>query len=104
MRAAQRLRTVVLQPLEGASSVAQTSLPSASSLRFVKGQCMLISRARFEADIDYSEELVTLFKQMDSGNYGKLLASADSQDVQWCVISEEGVFLSLSIFRNDFSW
>ncbi|XP_074169046.1 SWI/SNF-related matrix-associated actin-dependent regulator of chromatin subfamily A-like protein 1 isoform X2 [Rhinolophus sinicus] len=69
MRAAQRLRTVVLQPLEGASSVAQTSLPSASSLRFVKGQCMLISRARFEADIDYSEELVTLFKQMDSGNY-----------------------------------
>ncbi|KAF6362206.1 SWI/SNF related, matrix associated, actin dependent regulator of chromatin, subfamily a like 1 [Rhinolophus ferrumequinum] len=69
MRAAQRLRTVALQPLEGASSVAQTSLPSASSLRFVKGQCMLISRARFEADINYSEELITLFKQMDSGNY-----------------------------------
>lgn len=76
MRAAQRLRTVALQPLEGASSAPQTSLPSASSLSFVKGQCMLISRARFEADIDYSEELVTLFKQMESGNYGKLLASA----------------------------
>ncbi|EPQ18409.1 SWI/SNF-related matrix-associated actin-dependent regulator of chromatin subfamily A-like protein 1 [Myotis brandtii] len=72
MKAAQRLRTVTLQPLEGTSSVAQTGLPSAPSLTFVKGQCMLISRARFEADIGYSQELIALFKQMDSRNYGKL--------------------------------
>ncbi|ELK30495.1 SWI/SNF-related matrix-associated actin-dependent regulator of chromatin subfamily A-like protein 1 [Myotis davidii] len=71
VKAAQRLRTVTLQPLEGASSVAQTGLPSAPSLTFVKGQCMLISRARFEADIGYSQELIALFKQMDSRNYGK---------------------------------
>lgn len=71
VKAAQRLRTVTLQPLEGASSVAQAGLPSAPSLTFVKGQCMLISRARFEADIGYSQELIALFKQMDSRNYGK---------------------------------
>lgn len=71
VKAAQRLHTVTLQPLEGASSVAQTGLPSAPSLTFVKGQCMLISRARFEADIGYSQELIALFKQMDSRNYGK---------------------------------
>lgn len=72
MKAAQRLPKVTLQPLEGAEgSVAQTHLPSAPSLGFVKGRCVLISRARFEADIGYSEDLIALFKQMDSRNYGK---------------------------------
>ncbi|XP_070278188.1 SWI/SNF-related matrix-associated actin-dependent regulator of chromatin subfamily A-like protein 1 [Myotis yumanensis] len=82
MKAAQRLRTVTLQPLEGASSVAQTSLPSAPSLTFVKGQCMLISRARFEADIGYSQELIALFKQMDSRNY-------DVKTRKWSFLLEE---------------
>lgn len=82
MKAAQRLRTVTLQPLEGASSVAQTGLPSAPSLTFVKGQCMLISRARFEADIGYSQELIALFKQMDSRNY-------DVKTRKWNFLLEE---------------
>ncbi|KAK2506440.1 hypothetical protein MC885_012458 [Smutsia gigantea] len=79
MKAAQHLPTVTLQPLEGAEdirespstrgSMAQASLPSAPSLVFVKGQCVLISRARFEAEIGYSEDLTALFKQMDSRNY-----------------------------------
>ncbi|XP_008143408.2 SWI/SNF-related matrix-associated actin-dependent regulator of chromatin subfamily A-like protein 1 [Eptesicus fuscus] len=82
MKAAQRLHTVTLQPLEGASSMAQTGLPSAPSLTFVKGQCMLISRARFEADIGYSQELIALFKQMDSRNY-------DVKTRKWNFLLEE---------------
>uniref|UniRef100_A0A452Q9N0 SWI/SNF-related matrix-associated actin-dependent regulator of chromatin subfamily A-like protein 1 n=1 Tax=Ursus americanus TaxID=9643 RepID=A0A452Q9N0_URSAM len=79
MRAAQSLPTVTLEPLEGAEDsreslstggVAHTCLPSAPSLAFVKGQCVLISRARFEADIGYSEDLMALFKQMESRSYG----------------------------------
>ncbi|KAM5268881.1 SWI/SNF-related matrix-associated actin-dependent regulator of chromatin subfamily A-like protein 1 isoform 2-T6 [Hipposideros larvatus] len=82
MRAAQRLATVTLKPLEVAGGVAQTSLPSASSLAFVKGQCVLISRARFEADIPFSEELVALFKQMNSRYY-------DVKTRKWNFLLEE---------------
>nr|XP_044607263.1 SWI/SNF-related matrix-associated actin-dependent regulator of chromatin subfamily A-like protein 1 isoform X2 [Equus asinus] len=83
MKAAQRLPKVTLQPLEGAEgSVAQTHLPSAPSLGFVKGRCVLISRARFEADIGYSEDLIALFKQMDSRNY-------DVQTKKWNFLLEE---------------
>lgn len=73
VKAAERLSKVSLQPLEGAddSVRGQTSLPSAPSLAFVSGKCVLVSRARFEVDIGYSEELIALFKQMDSRNYGK---------------------------------
>ncbi|XP_049744074.1 SWI/SNF-related matrix-associated actin-dependent regulator of chromatin subfamily A-like protein 1 isoform X2 [Elephas maximus indicus] len=91
VKAAQRLPTVTLQPLEGAngskesastSSGAQASLPPARSLAFVKGQCMLISRARFEADISYSEDLVALFKQLDSRKY-------DFKTRKWNFLLEE---------------
>ncbi|XP_041593231.1 SWI/SNF-related matrix-associated actin-dependent regulator of chromatin subfamily A-like protein 1 isoform X1 [Vulpes lagopus] len=91
MKAAQRLPTVTLQPLEGAGhsrespsagGTAQTCLPSAPSLAFVKGQCVLISRARFEADIGYSEALVALFKQMDSRSY-------DVKTRKWNFLLEE---------------
>ncbi|XP_029415859.1 SWI/SNF-related matrix-associated actin-dependent regulator of chromatin subfamily A-like protein 1 isoform X2 [Nannospalax galili] len=71
MKAAQHISTVSLQPLEGVdeSSGRQTSLPSAPSLTFVTGRCLLISRARFEVDISYSEPLIEVFKQMDSWIY-----------------------------------
>lgn len=91
MKAAQKLPTVTLQPLEGAGhsrespstgGTAQTCLPSAPSLAFVKGQCVLISRARFEADIGYSEALVALFKQMDSRSY-------DVKTRKWNFLLEE---------------
>ncbi|XP_058520967.1 SWI/SNF-related matrix-associated actin-dependent regulator of chromatin subfamily A-like protein 1 [Ochotona princeps] len=83
MKAAGRLPAVTLQPLEGAEgSSTQTSLPSAPSLAFVKGRCMLISRARFEADIGYSEELITLFKQMESRIY-------DVKTRKWNFLLEE---------------
>ncbi|XP_032336078.1 SWI/SNF-related matrix-associated actin-dependent regulator of chromatin subfamily A-like protein 1 isoform X1 [Camelus ferus] len=93
MRAAQHLPAVTLQPLEGAEgrreppstgsgSVAQACLPAAPSLTFVKGQCVLISRARFEADIGYSEGLIALFQQMDSRNY-------DVKTRKWNFLLEE---------------
>ena len=57
-------------PSTSSGIIAKTGLPAAPSLAFVKG-CVLISRARFEADISYSEDLIALFKQMDSRKYGK---------------------------------
>uniref|UniRef100_A0A452QAB0 SWI/SNF-related matrix-associated actin-dependent regulator of chromatin subfamily A-like protein 1 n=1 Tax=Ursus americanus TaxID=9643 RepID=A0A452QAB0_URSAM len=89
--AAQSLPTVTLEPLEGAEDsreslstggVAHTCLPSAPSLAFVKGQCVLISRARFEADIGYSEDLMALFKQMESRSY-------DVKTRKWNFLLEE---------------
>ncbi|XP_048200753.1 SWI/SNF-related matrix-associated actin-dependent regulator of chromatin subfamily A-like protein 1 [Perognathus longimembris pacificus] len=82
--AAKRLPSVTLQPLEevDVSSQRQTSLPLASSLAFVKGRCILISRARFEVDIGYSEELISLFKQMDSRQY-------DVKTRKWSFLLEE---------------
>lgn len=84
LRAAQCLRTVTLQPLEGVdgSSGGQTGLPLAPSLAFVKGGCTLISRARFEVDISYSEDLIALFKQMDSRKY-------DVRTRKWNFLLEE---------------
>ncbi|XP_044890394.1 SWI/SNF-related matrix-associated actin-dependent regulator of chromatin subfamily A-like protein 1 isoform X4 [Felis catus] len=91
MKAAQSLPSVTLQPLEeaedsrelpSAGGVVQACLPSAPSLAFVKGRCVLISRARFEADIGYSEHLTALFKQMDSRNY-------DAKTRRWSFLLEE---------------
>ncbi|EGV95627.1 SWI/SNF-related matrix-associated actin-dependent regulator of chromatin subfamily A-like protein 1 [Cricetulus griseus] len=84
MNAAEQLSSVSLQPLEGVdgSVRGQTSLPSAPSLAFVTGRCMLISRARFEVDIGYSEELIALFKQMNSRNY-------DVKTRKWSFLLEE---------------
>ncbi|KAB0397678.1 hypothetical protein E2I00_013143 [Balaenoptera physalus] len=77
MKAAQHLQAVTLQPLEGAEGhvespstssggiATQTCLPVAPSLAFVKGQCVLISRARFEADISYSEDLIALCQDQE---------------------------------------
>uniref|UniRef100_A0A667GVA4 SWI/SNF-related matrix-associated actin-dependent regulator of chromatin subfamily A-like protein 1 n=1 Tax=Lynx canadensis TaxID=61383 RepID=A0A667GVA4_LYNCA len=91
VKAAQSLPSVTLQPLEeaedsrelpSAGGVVQACLPSAPSLAFVKGRCVLISRARFEADIGYSEHLTALFKQMDSRNY-------DAKTRRWSFLLEE---------------
>lgn len=84
MEAAQRLPTVSLEPLEGAggSGVAKSRLPPAASLAYAEGRCMLISRTRFEADISGSEDLITLFKQMNSGNY-------DVKTRKWNFLLEE---------------
>uniref|UniRef100_A0A8C5KUI5 SWI/SNF-related matrix-associated actin-dependent regulator of chromatin subfamily A-like protein 1 n=1 Tax=Jaculus jaculus TaxID=51337 RepID=A0A8C5KUI5_JACJA len=82
MKAAQRLSTVSLEPLEGVSGGGQASLPVAPSLAFVKGRCILISRARFEVDIGYSQELIELFKQMDSRMY-------DVKTRKWNFLLEE---------------
>ncbi|CAO2624922.1 SWI/SNF-related matrix-associated actin-dependent regulator of chromatin subfamily A-like protein 1 [Lemmus lemmus] len=84
MKAAERLSTVSLQPLEGVDDTVrgQTSLPSAPSLAFVSGKCILISRTRFEVDIGYSEELIALFKQMDSRSY-------DAKTRKWSFLLEE---------------
>ncbi|KAL4840517.1 hypothetical protein H8958_001648 [Nasalis larvatus] len=91
MKAAQSLPTVNLQPLEWAygssespstSSEGQAGLPSAPSLSFVKGRCMLISRAYFEADIGYSQDLIALFKQMNSRRY-------DVKTRKWSFLLEE---------------
>lgn len=94
MNAVQHLPTVTLQPLEetpssgetqtatSASTTAHTQLPPACSLSFVKGQCLLISRTRFEADIGYSKDLIELFKQMKSKIY-------DAKTRKWNFLLEE---------------
>lgn len=84
MKAVERLSTVSLQPLEevDGSVGGQTSLPSAPSLTFVTGRCVLISRARFEVDIGYSEVVIALFKQMESRNY-------DPKTRKWNFLLEE---------------
>ncbi|XP_038939589.1 SWI/SNF-related matrix-associated actin-dependent regulator of chromatin subfamily A-like protein 1 isoform X4 [Rattus norvegicus] len=83
MKAVERLSTVSLQPLEEVDGTGgQTSLPSAPSLTFVTGRCMLISRARFEVDIGYSEVVIALFKQMESRNY-------DPKTRKWNFLLEE---------------
>ncbi|KAL1770599.1 SWI SNF-related matrix-associated actin-dependent regulator of chromatin subfamily A 1 [Sigmodon hispidus] len=84
MKAAERLPMVSLQPLEEVDDSVRgpTSLPSAPSLAYVTGRCMLISRARFEVDIGYSEELIALFKQMDSRIY-------DVKTRKWSFLLEE---------------
>lgn len=91
MEAANQLRSVNLAPLEGENAV-----DLASDSRFVgsrvdvksllkmcknwkkpsalvKGKCVLISRLRFEVDIGYSAEVIGVFKQMGSRNYGESL-------------------------------
>lgn len=89
MEAANRLSSVILAPLEGENVVGLASgsrfsdggvdvmallkmcknwkKPSA----LVKGKCVLISRFRFEVDIGYSAEVIGVFKQMNSRNYGE---------------------------------
>lgn len=84
MKAAEQLSTVSLQPLEGVDGSVreQSGLPSAPSLTFVTGRCVLISRARFEVDIGYSEAVIALFKQMDSRMY-------DIKTRKWNFLLEE---------------
>ncbi|TFJ95634.1 putative tRNA (cytidine(32)/guanosine(34)-2'-O)-methyltransferase-like [Platysternon megacephalum] len=39
----------------------------------VRGKCVLISRSRFEVEIGYAAEMIEVFKQMNSRNYGESL-------------------------------
>ncbi|XP_055967956.1 SWI/SNF-related matrix-associated actin-dependent regulator of chromatin subfamily A-like protein 1 [Sorex fumeus] len=90
MKAVQNLPTVTLQPLEEApgnrepqtAGPSDARLPPAASLSFVKGQCLLISRSRFEADIGYSEDLIELFRKMKSKIY-------DAKTRKWNFLLEE---------------
>ncbi|KAM6178354.1 SWI/SNF-related matrix-associated actin-dependent regulator of chromatin subfamily A-like protein 1 [Rhynchocyon petersi] len=91
MKAVQSLPTVTLQPLEetngssklvSTNSVGQASLPAAPSLAIVKGHCTLISRTRFEVDVHYSEDLITLFHQLNSRIY-------DAKTRKWNFLLEE---------------
>ncbi|XP_051010070.1 SWI/SNF-related matrix-associated actin-dependent regulator of chromatin subfamily A-like protein 1 isoform X1 [Acomys russatus] len=84
MKAAAQIPTVSLQPLENVDLTVrgQSSLPSAPSLTFVTGRCVVISRARFEVDIGYSQVLIALFKQMDSKIY-------DVKTRKWNFLLEE---------------
>ncbi|XP_054979212.1 SWI/SNF-related matrix-associated actin-dependent regulator of chromatin subfamily A-like protein 1 isoform X2 [Sorex araneus] len=90
MKAVQNLPTVSLQPLEEApgsrepqaAAPSDARLPPAASLSFVKGQCLLISRTRFEADIGYSKDLIELFRKMKSKIY-------DANTRKWSFLLEE---------------
>lgn len=91
VEAASQLSSVILAPLEGENAVELSSGPHFSSSgvdmvsllnmckswkkpsAHVKGKCVLISRSRFEVDIGYSAEVVGVFKQMNSRNYGESL-------------------------------
>ncbi|XP_068931285.1 SWI/SNF-related matrix-associated actin-dependent regulator of chromatin subfamily A-like protein 1 isoform X2 [Petaurus breviceps papuanus] len=85
MKAVQHLRTITLQPLEGLDTTAsalkssgsepasevppQQLRPHSKGLGSIKGQCVLISRTRFQADIGFAEDVIGIFKQMASRNY-----------------------------------
>lgn len=38
----------------------------------VKGKCTLISRSRLEVEVGYNADVISIFKQMPSKNYGEL--------------------------------
>ncbi|XP_051839539.1 SWI/SNF-related matrix-associated actin-dependent regulator of chromatin subfamily A-like protein 1 isoform X2 [Antechinus flavipes] len=81
MKAVQDLHTITLQPLEGSETTAsagsgftgevpsQQPRPPGKVPASMKGRCVLISRTRFEADIGFDEDLIAVFKRMDSRNY-----------------------------------
>ncbi|XP_036609529.1 SWI/SNF-related matrix-associated actin-dependent regulator of chromatin subfamily A-like protein 1 [Trichosurus vulpecula] len=85
MKAVQHLRTVTLQPLEAPDTTAsalkssgseptgevpvQQLQPHSKGPARIKGQCVLISRTRFEADIGFAEDVIAIFKQMASRKY-----------------------------------
>ncbi|NXR91720.1 SMAL1 protein, partial [Hypocryptadius cinnamomeus] len=87
LEAANQLSSVILAPLEGENVVGLASgshfvgsrVDVKSLLKMcknwkkssalVRGKCVLISRLRFEVDIGYSEEVIGVFKKMDSRNY-----------------------------------
>lgn len=89
VKAANQLSSVILAPLEGENAVGLASgsyfvgsgVDVKSFLKMcknwkkpsalVKGKCVLTSRSRFEVDIGYSAEVIGVFKQMDSRNYGE---------------------------------
>lgn len=89
VEAANQLSAVILAPLEGEDAVGVASgccfsgsgIDVKSLLKMcknwkkpaacVKGKCVLISRLRFEVDIGYSAEVIGVFKQMGSRNYGE---------------------------------
>lgn len=89
VEAANQLPSVILAPLEGENAVGLASgshfvgsgVTMKSLLKMcknwkkpsalVKGKCVLISRSRFEVEIGYSAEVIGVFKQMDSRNYGE---------------------------------
>lgn len=90
VEAANRLSSVILEPLEGGENMvglvsgsrfSDSGVDVVSLLKMcknwkkpsalVKGKCVLISRFRFEVDIGYSAEVIGVFKQMNSRNYGE---------------------------------
>lgn len=91
VKAANQLSSVILAPLEGENAIGLASDSHSVGSRvdvksllkmcknwkkpsaLVKGKCILISRLRFEVDIGYSAEVIGVFKQMNSRNYGKSL-------------------------------
>lgn len=60
------------RPCDGAALAALLKLcngwqkPGAS----VQGQCILVSQTRFEVDIPYHADVIAVFKQMPTKNYG----------------------------------
>lgn len=88
MDQAAAIPSVSLRPLEGveALDVTASSRPCdgaalSALLRLcngwqkpgatVRGQCILVSRTKFEVDILYHPEVIAVFKQMPTKNYGK---------------------------------
>eukprot|EP00075_Anas_platyrhynchos_P027954 XP_027317207.1 SWI/SNF-related matrix-associated actin-dependent regulator of chromatin subfamily A-like protein 1 [Anas platyrhynchos] len=101
MEAANRLSSVILEPLEGGENMvglvsgsrfSDSGVDVVSLLKMcknwkkpsalVKGKCVLISRFRFEVDIGYSAEVIGVFKQMNSRNY-------DAKTRKWNFLLED---------------
>ncbi|XP_018408054.1 PREDICTED: SWI/SNF-related matrix-associated actin-dependent regulator of chromatin subfamily A-like protein 1 [Nanorana parkeri] len=100
MSEVQRIQNVSLKPVEGMEDVEIPALSKSSSggavintllamcknwqrpSATVKGHCLIISRSRFEVEIGYHVEVISLFKQMSSRNY-------DTKTRKWSFLLED---------------
>lgn len=91
MEDAAAIASVSLRPLEGMEAVNVAAAPSqacngvalAALLKLcngwqkpdalLQGQCILVSRTKFEVDISYNADVIAAFKQMPTKTYGNRL-------------------------------
>lgn len=85
MEEATALASVSLRPLEGMDSV-DVAAPARDGAALtvllklcngwqkpgadLQGQCVLVSRKKFEVDVGYNVDVIAAFKQMPTKNYG----------------------------------
>lgn len=77
-------------PSTSSGIIAKTGLPAAPSLAFVKRAVRAHLPGPLRGRHGYSEDLIALFKQMDSRKYGSSWPLPNSQKAERPMISEQG--------------